>query len=319
MNPISLENRTQLAVHIRKFLSWLTVTNHSSFTIKNRRTMLSVFYAWCTNRGIVSATEVTRKTLEQYRRYLFHRTKPDGSSLTSTTQSQYLVAVRVFFAWLQNNDLILVNPSAELDLPRAEFVLPKKILTPAQVEKVMAQPDCSTLKGIRDRAMLEVLYSSGIRRNELVHIDLDDVNLDKRLLFIRQGKGGKDRVVPIGSRACTSLDRYIHEVRPSYVRKHSPNIMFLTYFGTPINPDVVTRMVKDYINKAGIESGGSCHVLRHSMATSMLENGADIRYIQSILGHTSLDSTQIYTRVSIMKLKEVHSRTHPARLKKDRP
>jgi integrase/recombinase XerD len=312
-----LDGNDPLTIQIRRFLTFLEISNFSRFTVTGRLKTLHMFRTWCHDRGIQSPAEVNKKTLEQYRRYLFHKRKSDGTSLKISTQSHYLTAVRVFFTWLSKNNQVLYNPASELELPKGEIVLPRSILTPADVELVLAQPDETTSKGIRDRAILETFYSTGIRRNELAGLAVEDVQLDRSLLFVRQGKGGKERYVPIGSRALDSIDRYLHEVRPSYVRKDSPSRLFLTNRGTPIKPDALSRIVRQYLLQAGFDCNGSCHVFRHSMATSMLENGADIRYIQSILGHVSLDSTQIYTRVSIIKLKEVHSQTHPTRLKRD--
>jgi integrase/recombinase XerD len=133
------------------------------------------------------------------------------------------------------------------------------------------------------------------------------------------GKGAKDRVVPIGQRACEWIEKYVHEIRPNLVNDMHDTTLFVNRQGNAFHPDGLTKMVRNYMKKAGIVGQASCHLLRHSMATSMLENGADIRYIQALLGHASLDNTQIYTKVAIMKLKEVHALTHPARLKKDAP
>jgi integrase/recombinase XerD len=312
-----LNGDDQLSIQIRKFLSWLAISNYSERTVQDRLKRLSWFRDWCLERGIRTANDITKKTLEQYRRHLFYRRKKDGKPLKAVTQGHNLIAIRVFFSWLARNNQLLYNPASELELPKAELVLPHHVLSVAQVDQVMNQPDITTKKGIRDRSILETLYSSGIRRNELVNLAVNDINLDKGLLFVRKGKGGKDRVVPLGSRACTWLEKYIHEVRPYQLRDEHTTTLFLTMKGNPFHPDEVTRIVRDHFKDAGIEHGGACHVLRHSMATSMLENGADIRYIQSMLGHVNLESTQIYTKVSILKLKEVHSKTHPARLKKD--
>jgi len=225
--------------------------------------------------------------------------------------------IRKFLSWLARNNLMLYNPASELDLPRSEMTLPRDIFSPAEIDRIMDQPDVTTGFGIRNRAILETFYSTGIRRLEMIGLAVNDVDLDQGLLFVRLGKGNKDRVVPIGARACEWIDKYLHEVRPVYHCDDSIKTLFITKYGGPFNPDVMTRLVRSYFKKADIDSSSSCHALRHSMATSMLENGADIRYIQSMLGHVRLDTTQIYTRVTIVHLKKVHSRTHPARLKKD--
>ncbi|MFC1851648.1 site-specific tyrosine recombinase XerC [candidate division CSSED10-310 bacterium] len=312
-----LKGDDRLSCHIRKFLTWLAVSNFSPGTVENRRKLLTTFRNWCVEREITTYTTISRKHLEQYQRFLFNKTKSNGMSLRTATQSNYLTAVRVFFSWLTRNNYILCNPASEVELPRPDKMLPRNILTPAEVDLLMDQPDVTTGFGTRDRAILETFYSTGIRRSELAFLALKDVDPDRGVLIVRQGKGGKDRVVPLGRRAVSWLEKYLVEVRPYLIQRHDCQTLFLTQYGEAFHPDVLTRMVNKYIRKSSIECSGGCHVLRHSMATSMLENGADIRYIQKMLGHESLDTTQIYTKVSILKLKEVHSQTHPARRKSD--
>ena len=163
--------------------------------------------------------------------------------------------------------------------------------------------------------MLETFYSSGIRRMELVQLKLYDVDTRGGSLTVRGGKGGRDRVVPLGARACAWVDRYLEEVRPQLLARHDDGSCFLTDFGEPFEKNRLGDLVKGYIERAGFKVTGSCHLFRHAMATHMLENGADIRFIQAILGHSDLDTTAIYTQVSIHKLKEVHAATHPAKLR----
>jgi len=316
MESRTIEGDDQLAFSMRKYQNYQEVTQISPFTILANYRILGAFRNWCLDRGIHSPTAITRKIMEQYRRHLFYKKKADGKPLKASTQNSYLSAVRSFFSWLAKNNMIVYNPSSELELPRRESMLPRDVLTPAEIDRVMDQPNVKIARGLRDRAVLETLYSTGIRRNECINLSFEDINADKGLLMVRQGKGGKDRLVPIGTRACTWIEKYLLEIRPQQVRNDDVKILFLTQYGGPFHPDVLTRVVRRYIRQAGFERG-ACHLFRHSMATSMLENGADIRYIQAILGHVSLDTTQVYTRVSILKLKEVHSLTHPARLKKD--
>jgi len=306
-----------LAVKIRQFLSWLAASHFSAETVKTRKSQLCIFRNWCIEREIRSPVEVTRKTLEQYRRYLYHRRKRNGKPLRTVTQGHFLIAVRVFFTWLAKNDMLLYNPSSELALPRNEKLLPRSILTAEEVHRTMEQPDLETGQGIRDRAILETFYSTGIRRLELVLLAVNDLDMDKGILFVRHGKGRKDRVIPIGSRAVHWISIYLYQVRPDFIRNSDEQCLFLTHRGRPFHPDFLTCLVRTYIEQAGIENKGACHAFRHSMATAMLDNGADIRHIQTMLGHSSLDATQIYTKVSILKLKEVHIRTHPSRLKRD--
>jgi integrase/recombinase XerD len=160
--------------------------------------------------------------------------------------------------------------------------------------------------------MLEVFYATGIRRAELCSLELPDVNPERGTLTVRRGKGKKDRVVPLGGRAASWVARYVREVRPRLSLDTRTQALFLTGYGEAFNPDVVSRMVSSWIRAAGLGSKGSCHLLRHSCATHMLEGGADIRYIQQLLGHEKLETTAIYTEVTIRQLLEVHARCHPA-------
>jgi integrase/recombinase XerD len=201
-----------------------------------------------------------------------------------------------------------------LDLPRGKIRLPKCVLTASEAEQVINQPNVNEKLGIRDRAILETFYSTGIRRRELVNLRPVDLDLERGTVVIWQGKGHKDRVIPIGDRATAWIERYEVEVRPGLlIGDSAADVLFLTHLGKPFDPNQMTSLVGDYVKAAEIGKQGACHLLRHSMATLMHENGAGIRYIQEMLGHASLETTQIYTRVSIRKLKEVHTNTHPAR------
>jgi integrase/recombinase XerD len=160
--------------------------------------------------------------------------------------------------------------------------------------------------------MVETLYSTGMRRSELARLDMGDLNQEKHTLYVRKGKGRKDRVVPVGERALQWLARYLDDVRPRLELAVSERALFLTSYGEAFNPDVISRMVTKFIKKAEIGRTGSCHLIRHTCATHMLEGGADIRFIQQLLGHEKLETTAIYTEVSIEQLKAVHARTHPA-------
>ena len=162
--------------------------------------------------------------------------------------------------------------------------------------------------------MLEVLYSTGIRRLEVVKLKLTDVDLDGRTVFIFEGKGKKDRMIPIGERAVLWVRKYLAEARPRLAREPDEGFVFLTNVGEFLAANYLTEIVQKYVDKSGIGKPGSCHLFRHTMATLMLEGGADVRYVQAMLGHSQLSTTEIYTHVSIRKLKEVHDRTHPAKV-----
>jgi len=212
---------------------------------------------------------------------------------------------------MQRYGYIAQDPTIEIELPRLAYRLPT-VLTKAQVEHVLAQPNIQTPVGIRDRAILEVFYSTGIRRIELMRLELVDVDWELGVVAIRHGKGHRDRMVPIGGRVLIWLNKYLTQARPKFASKLDSRVVFLTSHGLPFTPNHLSWLARRYIRAANIPKNGACHVFRHTMATVMLEGGADTRYIQEMLGHARLDTTQIYTHVSIRKLKQIHSRTHPA-------
>ena len=307
-----------LAAYVLRYLEWLQVHNYAAPTVQNRQSYLGVFVAWCSERGLVTPREITKPILERYQRSLYTHRKTNGEPLTFRAQHARLVPVRAFFKWLARQNYLLYNPASEIELPRLEHRLPKHVLTKSEVEQVLAQPDTSEAMGLRDRAILEVFYSTGMRRSELMGLGLFDLDRERGTIMIRQGKGKKDRMIPIGERAIAWIDRYQTQVRPELVIERGNSTLFLTQAGEAFTPDRLTQLVRGYVEAADTGKSGSCHLLRHTMATLMLENGADIRYIQAMLGHAELSTTQIYTQVSIRKLKEIHSATHPAKVRSAR-
>jgi integrase/recombinase XerD len=299
------------------FIEWLKVRNHTEQTVENRLKVCNYFLQWASERGIRRPIEVTKPILERYQRFLFHKRKRDGEPLSFRTQLGRLTAIRAWFRWLCKQNHIPSNPAADLDLPRQEFHLPKTILSAREVELVLAIPDVHDPLGLRDRAIMETLYSTGIRRMELLNLTVFDVDRQRGLVRVDQGKGHKDRYVPIGERALAWLERYQQEVRPMLLcGSRSGNLLFLSAFGDSLRPNWLSQMVAQYVDHAQLGKRGSCHLFRHTMATLMLEAGADIRIIQEILGHRNLTTTQIYTQVSIRMLQDIHKATHPAKLER---
>ena len=228
----------------------------------------------------------------------------------------FLSGIKNFFKWLVKKQYLIYNPASELELPRVNKYLPKVILTHEEAELVILQPDINTKLGIRDRAILETFYSTGMRRQELRFLKVYDLDFGRGAVTIRNTKNKRDRIIPIGARALKWINRYLEEVRASLTRYNLPdeNYLFLTKRSRPLKAHYITELVREAIASAEIGKTGSCHLFRHTMATLMLEGGADIRYVQEMLGHVTIESTQIYTHVSIKKLKEVHTMSHPARL-----
>ncbi len=303
---------------ITTYLASAHAQGYATSTLASRRLHLHQFSGWCATRGLLAAPDLTPAVLERYQAWLAERPQEDGVPLSRATQANKLTAVRMLLAWATRTKRIVVNPAAELALPTLPKRLPRAVLSVAEVERVLAMPDVTTLLGLRDRAILEVLYSTGIRRLELVGLDVRDLDAERGALFVREGKGRKDRVVPIGARAVQWTHRYLDRVRTLLMQRALPtperHALFLSARGRRIRATKLTDRLHQYLVEAGITKPGSVHIFRHTMATLMHDAGADIRDLQEMLGHAQLSTTEIYTHVSIERLKAVHTRTHPARL-----
>jgi integrase/recombinase XerD len=206
------------------------------------------------------------------------------------------------------------SPAQDMVFPKEEKRLPRHALTQGEVEAILAQPDISRPCGLRMRAILELLYSSGLRRQEVLNLERSDIDRERRVILVRLGKGKKDRFVPLGQRALHWLDKYLAEARPKLDDNPQQQLIFVAITGNKLHANYVTSHVRKLMDRAGITKKGSCHLFRHTAASLMLDAGADVRHLQAILGHENLGTTQIYTHVSIGKLCEVHERTHPAQL-----
>lgn len=291
----------------------LLVTGRSPCTIHRSRVTLRRFIAWCDERGLKHPAEITKAVLERYQRHLFYYRKADGRPLALGTQMVCLATLKLWFKWLARENHILYNPASEIDLPRVGKRLPRVILSVPEVEAILAQADVDNPAGVRDRALLELLYSTGLRRMEAARLAVYDLDFSRRLVMVREGKGRRDRIIPIGARALAWLDKYILESRPQLLTVEH-EALFVTDYGEPVSPEFVADRVRRFMRFAGVNKPGATHLLRHAMATHMLEGGADIRFLQAMLGHTSLETTEIYTHVAIEKLQAIHEATHPARL-----
>lgn len=308
---------------VEDYLAQAAARGYSPHTLRHRRRELIQLVAWLQERGVARPVEVTRPMLLTWQRALFHRRKASGEPLSFRTQHHLIASARLFFTWATRHNYVLANPASELELPRLEHRLPRPALTPEQAEAVLAVPDLATAAGLRDRAILEVFYATGIRRGELVGLKLVDVDTVGRTVFVSQGKGRKDRLIPLGERAAAWVAKYRMHARPQLatgtLAGHvqaagwgDPGTLFLTVDGTAIAVDYLTRLVREYLNAAGIEKAGSCHLFRHTLATVMLDGGADLRYVQQMLGHSDIAATQLYTHIAIAHLAAVHAATHPA-------
>ena len=283
---------------------------YSPQTVEARKWALRMFLQWTEDRDLRRPDQITKPILESYQRGLFQYRKADGKPLGVTTQRGYLGAIQNFFTWLCRENVLTANPAADLELPRKPNKVLPRGLPLEDIHAILNAPDIADPLGIRDRAILEIYYATGIRRAECSRIDTDDLDMQRGLLTVRKGKGKKDRVVPVGERALSWLRLYQEQTRPLLQTPQSERALFLSGYGERLTVGYLGNWVRR-IMAAALGRAGSCHQLRHSCATHMLENGADIRFIQQMLGHARLDTTQIYTDVAIVQLREVHARTHP--------
>jgi integrase/recombinase XerD len=232
-----------------------------------------------------------------------------SAGLSAKTIVRNLVAIRTFFRFLVQEGMLQVNPVEELESPKVAKNLPE-ILTMKEAERLVEQPNLQTPLGIRDRAMLEVLYATGMRVSELTRLPIHQVNLEAGYVLL-YGKGSKERIVPLGAEAMKWVTRYLTEVRQKLVKAKGSGYLFLTRSGKEMSRQMFWKNLKAYALRAGLRKKISPHLLRHSFASHLLEGGADLRSVQMMLGHSDISTTQIYTHVTGERLKKIHQRYHP--------
>jgi len=293
------------------YLQHLTAAGRARHTLKGTRHALKKFARFLEGEKAAEVTGLTRDLLEDYQEELAFALTAKGKPLSPRTQGLLLSAVKGFTRYLKEKDYLIRDPGDGLKLPRKPRTLPKVILSPPEVKKLLNAPDTHTSQGYRDRIILEILYDTAIRRAEVSGIRLADLDLDAGYIQVR-GKGEKDRVVPLSRRVCDLVKSYILMVRPTYLRESDPGYLILNRFGERMDANGVWAVVKRCLKLSGIKKSVATHTMRHTCATHMLRNGAPVRHLQEMLGHESLESTQIYTHVTINDLKEIHTKYHPS-------
>jgi integrase/recombinase XerD len=256
--------------YLQRFLEDRLVKGFSEETDKRQDSHLRQLIAWCDERSLTDPREVTKPILERYQRHLHHYRKANDAPLSLSSQITALTAIRAWFRWLSKENHLLYNPASELELPKRSNKLPRAVLSESDVFSILNQPDITTPGGIRDRTFLDLLYSCGIRRKELSELKLHNVDVSQELLMVREGKGGKDRYLPIGARATGWLDKYLTDVRDFLLLDNQEDHLFINDYGAPYSHSSLGQVVKKYILKAGLEVTGSCHLFRHAMATTCL-------------------------------------------------
>jgi integrase/recombinase XerD len=292
---------------LMSFLSSLKIKNYAPATIRIYREQLKVFGRYLNEKKIEDVRQVTHNDLTAYQEEV------SKQPICRATMALRIRAVKRLYEHLMNENHLLINPCEKIIETPIGSRLPKVLLTPDEVNLILDQPNLSLMVGIRDRAVLEVLYSTGIRVGECEALTIYDVDLKSRLLRIRSGKGRKERVVPVGKEAAYWLKEYLQKVRPRSNRL-AANVrsLFLGVNGKPMTNKMIREMIHKYVKQAQLKKKGiSCHTFRHTFATELIKNGADIVSVQKLLGHKDIKSTLIYTKVVPMDIKKTHTQTHP--------
>jgi len=302
----------KIAELVAPYLRQLQALGRSPFTVRTARFNIRHLLRFLQGEHVLEVEQLSEEAMCGYQQDLAFRITGKGTLLSLRSQAKLLEVARGFTRYLQQQDYLLHDPGARLKLPKLCKRLPRSILSETDMKRLLSAPDMRTRRGYRNRLILEILYDTAIRRLELSELKLGDLDLGAGYLFVRYGKGAKDRVVPVSDRVCELTRDYILGIRPDFVAGIDSGHLILNRFGTPMNPNGIWAVVKRCAVLAKLESHVSTHSLRHACATHMLRNGAPIRHIQEMLGHESLESTQIYTHVTISDLKEVHRKYHPS-------
>jgi integrase/recombinase XerD len=281
-------------------------------TAEHYRADARVFLMWLVRQGL-ALKDVRADDLRRYQGELVARRGIDGRPFAAATIALRLIAVRTLFRVLQRRGLILFDPAGALELPHVEKRLPRVILTEAEAERIVTAPSTLEPLDLRDRAILETLYATGLRVTELIRLSPDDVDTEERLLRVVLGKGRKDRNVPLTTAAAHAIESYLAFGRSALLVSQGSGAMrlFLRSRGGPMTRATMARLVRYWARRALVTKRVTCHTFRHSVATHLLRRRADIRHIQALLGHRSLSTTERYTHVEISDLKRVVERAHP--------
>jgi integrase/recombinase XerD len=296
---------------IPDYLNHLKMRGRSVYTIRNARYTLKHFAGFLQAENSGEIEDLTAAIVSEYQQELYFCLTAEGRPLSLRTQAQRLGVIKGFTRFLRDRDYLISDPAESIQLPKKPKRLPKVILSAVEVKKLLQAPDTRTNRGYRNRIILEILYDTAIRRAEVANIKLHDLDLAAGYIHIT-GKGDKDRVVPLSRRVCELVQNYILMVRHQFVTGSDPGFLILNRWGQKMDPNGIWAVVKRCVRLAGIKKNVTTHTFRHTCATHMLKNGAPTRHLQQMLGHESLESTQIYTHVTINDLKEIHAKYHPS-------
>jgi len=292
-----------MEVLVQKFIGFLEKDKRLSLnTLQSYRRDIEQYITYLAEINLHNVINTNKTTVIAY---LLHLQKKGRAT---STISRNLASIRSFYQYLSKSKAIDQDPTTELESPKVEKKLPQ-ILSTQEVELLLEQPKCVDLKGFRDKAMLELLYATGIRVSELIWLNLTDINLE--MGFIKCNKGTRERMIPIGSIAINAVQEYLAKSRGLLIQRSDEKALFVNINGRRLTRQGFWKIIKQYKNQAQISKDITPHTLRHSFAAHLLENGADLRSIQEMLGHSDISSTQIYAQIAKNKIKEIYKKTHP--------
>lgn len=290
-------------VYVEEYSSFMMNVRHKSInTVESYKRDVTQYITYLDNSGITDIALTTKTTVLSYLLALQKKGK------ATSTVSRTLASLRSFYLFMQQNGAVSCNPTSNLEAPHVEKKVPQ-ILAGADVELLLEQPKDTDNKGIRDRAMLELLYATGIRVSELINLNITDINIP--MSFIRCKGGKKERIIPMGNKAKEAIDNYIKNARLHMIKNDDETALFVNCGGLRLSRQGFWKLIKHYQHEAGIKTEITPHTLRHSFAAHLLENGADLRSIQEMMGHADISSTQIYSKMVNNKIKDVYSKAHP--------
>lgn len=289
--------------YVKEYTSFMTDIRHKSLnTVESYKRDVTQYISYLDGTGVTDISSTTKTTVLSYLLYL----QKEGRA--SSTVSRTLASLRSYYLFMMQNGVVKSNPTSNLEASHVEKKIPK-ILSGEEVELLLEQPKNCDNKGIRDKAMLELLYATGIRVSELINLDVSDVNVP--MSFVRCKGGKKERIIPMGHQAKDALENYINNVRKYMVKDENETALFVNCSGARLSRQGFWKLIKYYQHIAGIETDITPHTLRHSFAAHLLENGADLHSIQEMMGHADISSTQIYSRMMNSKIKDVYAKAHP--------
>ena len=289
--------------YVKEYTSFMTDIRHKSLnTVESYKRDVTQYISYLDGTGVTDISSTTKTTVLSYLLYL----QKEGRA--SSTVSRTLASLRSYYLFMMQNGVVKSNPTSNLEAPHVEKKIPK-ILSGEEVELLLEQPKNCDNKGIRDKAMLELLYATGIRVSELINLDVSDVNVP--MSFVRCKGGKKERIIPMGHQAKDALENYINNVRKYMVKDENETALFVNCSGARLSRQGFWKLIKYYQHIAGIETDITPHTLRHSFAAHLLENGADLHSIQEMMGHADISSTQVYSRMMNSKIKYVYAKAHP--------